>query len=127
MTRLKSDLQKDLDQAVERKKSASSSSSNGKATATATTSGWQEEKQLHEQIQHLDDQIKGVLFLLMQCQIGLDSLAYPKLSELPAASLASTLKAQDVANTSAHHHQRTSSTSSSVNVPEINVEQAVDK
>lgn len=63
MTKLKFDLEKELESLTKVKL-------NSKKPAASTV---HQEDQLKSQIKHLDDQIRCVLFLLMQCQIGLDN------------------------------------------------------
>ncbi len=73
MSKLKTDLEKELDLAGEEDKGllriAKGASSNG-----ASKKFLNKEEQIKMQIKHLDEQMKGVVFLLMQCQIGLEMI-----------------------------------------------------
>ena len=78
MTRLKSDLEKELDANLKNKplkvtKSFLSGSSSTESSRKALNISNQQESQLRSQIKHLDDQMRCVVFLLMQCQIGLEN------------------------------------------------------
>ena len=76
MTKLKQDLEKELEAELKSKESKSKSKNLKNVLASATVGGYipsNQEYQIRSQIKHLDDQIKCVAFLLMQCQIGLEN------------------------------------------------------
>jgi len=64
MTRLKIDLEKELEVCM--------------AESTAKDMQSHKQAQVRSQIKHLEDQMKCVVFVLMQCQIGLESCSEMK-------------------------------------------------
>lgn len=74
MSRLKCDLDKELEALV--------------SVSTDVDKGYKpnlqnnKESQLRSQINHLEEQMKGVVFLLMQCQIGLETLGEPQIAAI---------------------------------------------
>ena len=76
MTKIKQDLDKELEAEL-KSKASKSKSRNLKNVLTSASTGVSlpshHEYQIRSQIKHLDDQIKCVAFLLMQCQIGLEN------------------------------------------------------
>ena len=66
MTKIKSELDKEL-------KLCLSSSNDNSNNITSTERRQNNEAHLKSQIKHLEEQMKGVVFLLMQCQIGLET------------------------------------------------------
>lgn len=67
MTKLKSDLESELNKSPR----PSGRDHNGRKKDERLT---HQEEQIKLQVKHLDDQIKCVVFLLMQCQIGLENI-----------------------------------------------------
>jgi hypothetical protein len=70
MTKLKSDLDKELAGVLKAKQTSKTSRADDRKSQVLAS---QQEEQLKSQIKHLEDQIKCVVFLLMQCQIGLEN------------------------------------------------------
>lgn len=62
MTKIRFDLEKELEIVTK-----------SKLNSKKTNQIAQQEDQLKSQIKHVDDQLRCVLFLLMQCQIGLEN------------------------------------------------------
>ena len=77
MTKIKEELEKELDVELKAKSVKSRMRPLKHVLSTASLHGGsmpnQQEYQIRSQIKHLDDQIKCVAFLLMQCQIGLEN------------------------------------------------------
>jgi hypothetical protein len=80
MLKIKKDLEKELHSFFDSKSLVSTDSGRSLLTTINSTENSKKqdrkflnkEEQLKMQIKHLDQQIKGVEFLLMQCQIGLE-------------------------------------------------------
>ena len=77
MTKIKEELEKELEIELKSKLGKTKSKQFKHVLSSASLSGAsfpsQNEHQIKSQIKHLDDQIKCVAFLLMQCQIGLEN------------------------------------------------------
>lgn len=72
MTRMREELNKDLELVQSTKDSTSSSSSSNSSSSVSSLK--QQEAYLKTQIKHMSEQIKCVGFLLMQAQLGLEAI-----------------------------------------------------
>ena len=89
MTKIKQDLDKELEVELKSKASKAKFKSIKNALTTNSTKAslpTHHEYQIKSQIKHLDDQIKCVAFLLMQCQIGLDNCNDNFVNNMPIIS-----------------------------------------
>jgi hypothetical protein len=86
MSKLKMELEQEL-KSITSRTSANSRGHLDSSSINRLKQKQQQEINLKSQIKHLNEQMKGVFFLLMQCQIGLDNC-----NSMMAASESSTLK-----------------------------------